>query len=513
MNKILLTTLVAVLSTVFTNSALSQVPGIEWQKSYGGGTTEDGFTIIQTFDGGYMIVGRSNSFDGDVTGNHGNFDVWLVKTSSSGAIEWQKSIGGSGLDHAFSVVQTPDSGYTVGGSTSSNDGDVTGNHGLNDCWVVKLSPSGVIQWQKCYGGSGNDIGISLQHTTDGGYVVGGYSSSLNGDVTGNHGANDYWVVKIDATGTLQWQKSYGGTANDYSNKIQQTADGGYVVTGVSNSSDGDVTNHHGSADIWVVKISTLGVIQWQKSLGGTLTEGGPDVIQTTTGDYVVAGYTSSSDGDVTSIHGASDNWVVRLSSLGTIVWQKTMGGTGTERAFSLLQSADGGFMVAGYSDSHDGDVTENKGNLDYWLVKLTTSGTIEWQKSLGGTDGDAANCIKQTADGGYILVGHSLSGDGDATLNHGDYDYWVVKLKSLVAVPQLSHTSEITISPNPTTNTLTISGAENATIQVYNTFGQLVKEAQNASEISLAEFPAAMYFIRVFNDQGEMIHSEKIVKQ
>jgi Secretion system C-terminal sorting domain len=505
--------LLVVLCVVFTNTSFAQVPGIEWQKSLGGGTVDDAYSICQTFDGGYIVAGYSQSFDGDVTGNHGGFDFWIVKLSSSGAIQWQKSLGGSGLDQAFSVVQTTDSGYIVAGTTASNNGDVTGNHGSYDYWVVKLSSSGSIQWQKCYGGTSNDEANSIQQTTDGGYIIAGYSNSTDGDVTGNHGGVDYWIIKISATGVIEWQKSLGGAGSDFGNKVLQTADGGYVVAGASNSNDGDVTGNHGSFDFWVVKLSTLGVIQWQKSLGGTMADGAADIIQTWDGGYVVAGETSSGDGDVTGSHGGQDYWVVRLSSLGAVLWEKSLGGTGDERPTSVIQSADGGFMVAGYSNSNDGDVTGNKGFADYWLVKLYASGNITWQESLGGSGSDLANCVKQTNDGGYIVAGYSQSSDGDATSNHGNDDYWIVKLKNPAGVTQLTGIQHVSIVPNPTAGLVCIQGASNVNIKAYNTLGQLVKEATNTDHISLVECPAGMYFIRVLNEQGDLLLADKIVKQ
>jgi len=178
-------------------------------------------------------------------------------------IQWQNSLGGTGDDYAFSIQQTNNSGYIVSGCSISNDGDVTGSHGNNDYWVVKLDLSGNIQWQKSLGGTGDDNAFSIQQTNDGSYIVAGNSSSNDGDVTGNHGYPDYWVVKLDSSGNLQWQKSLGGSLYDLATSIQQTNDGGYIVSGFSQSNDGDVTGHHGNScpDAWVVKLSktTLGI--------------------------------------------------------------------------------------------------------------------------------------------------------------------------------------------------------------------------------------------------------------
>jgi hypothetical protein len=294
---------------------------------------------------------------------------------------------------------------------------------------VKLDASGNIQWQKCLGGTGDDRANSIQQTTDGGYVVAGRTYSNDGNVTGNHGSDDYWVVKLDASGNIQWQKCLGGTSWEYASSIQQTTDGGYVAAGYTRSNDGDVSGNHGDWDYWVVKLDSSGNIQWQKCLGGTSWDEAYSIQQTTDGGYVVTGYTTSNDGDVSGNHGGEDYWVVKLDSSGNIQWQKCLGGTGDDRANSIQQTTDGGYVVAGYTYSNDGDVSGNHGGRDFWVVKLDASGNIQWQKCLGGTNWDEAYSIHQTTDGGYVVAGRTWSNDGDVSGYHGgNYDYWVVKL-------------------------------------------------------------------------------------
>jgi hypothetical protein len=233
---------------------------MEWQKSLGGSDWDFATSIQQTTDGGFVVAGESFSIDGDVSGNHGFSDYWIVKLDSTGTIEWQKSLGGTDDDVANSIQQTTDGGFLVGGRSYSNDGDVSGNHGYYDYWIVKLDLTGTLEWQKSLGGADLDIATSIQQTTDGGFVVAGYSESNDGDVSGHHGSSsdaDYWIVKLDAAGTIEWQKSLGGTYEDVANSIQQTTDGGYVVAGSSESNDGDVSGHHGSTsypDYWIVKL-------------------------------------------------------------------------------------------------------------------------------------------------------------------------------------------------------------------------------------------------------------------
>ncbi len=358
-----------------------------------------------------------------------------MKLNNNGTIQWQKSLGGTDTEAARAIQQTDDGGYIVSGYSNSNDNDVSGNHGGMDFWIVKLDNTGTIQWQKSLGGSGNDLSYSIQQTNDGGYISAGLSTSNDGDVSGNHGGNDYWIVKIDNGGVIQWQKSLGGTATDNANSIQQTSDNGYIIAGVTSSNDGDVTINNGGADYWVVKLDNNGIIQWQKSLGGTGGENAFEVQQTNDNEYIIAGYSGSNDGDVTGHHGTSsilDYWVVKLDNTGTIQWEQSYGGTDQDYGSGIQQTSDNGYVVTGYSQSTDGDITGNHNSRDYWLLKLNNLGGIQWQKSIGGTSGDDAFNTKQTSDGGYIVAGSSFSNDGDVTGHHGatnTYDYWVVKLE------------------------------------------------------------------------------------
>ena len=230
------------------------------------------------------MSGYSYSSDGDVTGNHGGQDYWVVKLTSTGAIEWEKSLGGTGDDWSTGIQQTSDSGFVVGGKTTSHDGDVTENHGAWDFWIVKLTSTGAIQWQKSTGGSDWDRAEAVQQTRDGGYIMPGYSLSNDDDVTGHHGSagsSDCWVVKLTREGNLQWEKSLGGSNNDYENSAQQTSDGGYILAGVTSSTDGDVTLNHGYYDFWIVKLApeASGVASDSKSF---LLEAYPNPFQSST---------------------------------------------------------------------------------------------------------------------------------------------------------------------------------------------------------------------------------------
>ena len=421
----------------------AQVPGIQWKKCLGGTGDDRANYIKQTSDGGFMIAGQTNSNSGDVSGNHGGYDSWIVKLSNSGDIEWKKCLGGNGTDVSTSIQLTNDGGFIVAGYTSSNDSNVSGNHGGYDYWIVKLSNSGDIEWQKCLGGENDDRANSIQQTNDGGYIVAGRSASIYGDVSGNHCGYDYWIVKLNSLGDIQWQKCLGGNGTDESTFIQQTNDGGYIVAGYTFSNNGNVSGNHGGYDYWIVKLSNSGNIEWKKCLGGTNYDYATCIQQTNDGGFIVAGYTLSNDGDVSGNHDSNgtyyEGWIVKLSNSGDIEWQKCLGGTNDDYATYIQQTNDGGFIVAGYTRSNNGDVSGNHGlyggyRHDYWIVKLSNSGNIEWQKCLGGTNDDYATCIQQTNDGGFIVGGYACSNNGDVSGNHGTNDAWIIKFAPMLIV-------------------------------------------------------------------------------
>ena len=481
----------------------AQTPDIEWQKSLGGSYGDFATSIQQTTDGGYIVAGYSYSNDGDVTdhrGLEGWADFWVVKLDNTGDIEWEKSLGGSDHDFGNSIQQTTDGGYIVAGSSSSNDGDVTGYHGRSDYWIVKLDSTGNIEWQKSLGGSDDDEAYSIQQTTDGGYIVAGGSWSNDGDVTGNHGNVDFWIVKLDITGNIQWQKSLGSSTHDGASSIQQTTDGGYIVAGSSTSNNGDVSGNHGSDDFWIVKLDNTGNIEWQKSLGGSSLDKVSSIQQTTDGGYIVAGGSSSNDGDVTGNHGDRDYWIVKLNSTGDIDWQKSLGGSGIDWATTIQQTTDGGYIVAGFSESNNGDVTGNHGNGDYWIVKLDSTGNIQWQKALGGSGQDAAYSIQQTTDGGYVVAGYSESFDGDVSGNHGISDFWIVKLvPDNLSTDETNIKNNFSVYPNPVKDILTIEGiAPNTRLIITDVNGKTILSTtvkSNKESIDVSGLPAGVYFI------------------
>jgi hypothetical protein len=399
--------------------------GTHWKTLFGGSGDDYGQSVCLTRDGGYVVGGVTISFDGDGTGNHGYSDGLVLKVDANGVAQWAGVLGGTHLDGLNSVKQTADGGYVCAGYTRSNDGEVSGNHGGYDAWLVKLGTNGAIQWQKCFGGTADDGFSSVEQTGDGGYVAAGWTESQNGDVSGNHGFRDAWVVKTDASGNSQWRKCFGGSDYDEARQVQETADGGYVFAGYTYSQNGDVSGYHGGEDGWIVKLNTNGVIEWERVMGGTNVDEFWSVQQTQDGGYVAAGVTYSGDGDITLTNTNYDGygWVVKLDGSGNTQWQKFIGGGPDAQFRSVCQTSDGGYLATGLESSIDVF-------YDLHVCKLGATGELQWRRRLGGSGTDYGHAVRQASDGGYIVVGEttSLDGDIDPAHAHGDFDIWVIKL-------------------------------------------------------------------------------------
>lgn len=496
---------------IYSALAAQSAPSIEWQKALGGTHGESANAVQQTSDGGYIVAGNSMSNDGDVTGNHGGGDYWIVKLNPAGGIQWQKTLGGSNVDDAQSIRQTTDGGYIIAGSSNSGDGDISGNHGNYDYWIVKLDSNGNLQWQKSLGGSSMDMAQSIQQTSEGGYIVAGSSSSNDGDVSGNHGGGDYWIVKLDINGNIQWQKSLGGSSSEQVNSVQQTFDGGYIIAGTTVSTDGDITVSYGNNDFWVVKLDSGGNMQWQKTLGNIGDNIGYYAQQTFDGGYIAVG-TSFNSSNLES--GLPDYWVIKLSNNGTIEWDKYFGGSFHDNAITIRQTPEWDYIVAGWTASNNGQVTNHHGNLDYWIIKLDSSGNLKWEKTLGGPDFDYLTALELTADNGYIVSGSTGSTSGDVTGHHGMIDAWIVKLSpEQLGIPENQQRHKPNLYPNPAKEFFYLDHLpRESTISITDMSGRKLfsqKYNEEKIKISTSAFMEGLYMVQVKNRE-EIILTKKI---
>jgi uncharacterized delta-60 repeat protein len=369
----------------------------QWARTYGGNSYDYAHSFQQTSDGGYIIAGNTSSFN---TGY--DDDIWILKLSSDGEIEWQKTYGGDKSDSVSFIQQTSDGGYIIAGNTSSFN---TGYD--DDIWILKLSSDGDIEWQKTYGGDKSDSISFIQQTSDGGYIVAGSTDSFGA------GESDIWFLKLSSDGDIEWQKTYGGDKSDSISFIQQTGDGGYIAAGSTGSSGA------GEIDIWFLKLSSDGAIEWQKTYGGDKSDSVSFIQQTGDRGYIVAGSTGSFGAE------GSDFWILKLSSDGAIEWQKTYVGDKSYSASFIQQTGDGGYIVAGsaYSGGEWGGNSEGY----IWILKLSSTGAIEWQKTYGGSGREEAHSLQQTIDGGYIVAGSTESSEDDWC---DDYNSLILKLSS-----------------------------------------------------------------------------------
>lgn len=478
--------ILTIISCLLLNNTFAQT--IEWQKSLGGTLEDRARSITKTFDGGYIIAGTSSSSNGDVSENFGSSDIWIIKLSNTGDIEWEKTYGGSNTEQATSIRQTSDTGYIVSGYTNSSDGDISASNVQADFWVLKLSNTGNIEWEKTYGGTALDLAEFIEQTNDGGYIVTGQTG---GDVDGFNGVIDFWVLKLSNVGDIEWERVLGGSGVDLPKDIRQTNDSGYIVAGASNT----VNGFH---DFWVLKLASDGSTQWEKRYGGTAVDFPQHIELTSDGGYIIVGSSNSNDGDVSGNNGNTDIWVLKITSSGIIEWEKSIGGSNVDQANSVKQTLDGGYILAGSSASNDGNASSNMGSFDYWLVKLSQIGDIEWEKSFGGSNLDSTSSIEQISNSEYIVVGNSTSSDGDVNLNQGNYDVWVLKISTVLDLADIANHKDIYLYPNPTNGIITIeSNIKIESVRIFDSLGKLVISKGNNEIIDISGLNSGIYFIKI----------------
>ncbi|MBC8173527.1 MAG: T9SS type A sorting domain-containing protein, partial [Chitinophagales bacterium] len=425
-------------------------------------------SIDLTHDGGYILGGYSSSnISGDktenriaVSGLHN--DYWVVKLDSVGNIIWENTIGSGKNDELNSIQTTQDGGFILGGISNSN-----ANHDKTDAliakedyWAVKLDSLGNVEWDNALGGIDEDYLLTAFQLSDGGFILGGYSNSDNfmtsDKAEDNLGSFDFWIVKLNSEGVIEWENTIGGEHLDYFESLIPVADG-FILGGHSRSaiSSDKTQNPIGGFeyDYWIVKIDLEGNVIWDKTIGGTGEESFNSITATSDGGYMIGGTSVSPiSGDKTENNiGAEDFWIVKLDSLGDVEWDKTIGGTGYDILESIFQVEES-FILAGYSDSDaSGNKSENSfGDDDFWVVRINALGEVEWDKTIGGTDDDRLLDAIKINDSEYILAGYSLSDASGLKTegNNGSWDYWVVKLSP----DPLSCSITSTISPSGPTS-------------------------------------------------------------
>ncbi len=410
---------------------------VNFVNTYGGSNNDSAQSVVSTTDGGYAILGFTQSTDGDILDTQDDsFDFWVLKFNAENMVEWNKTYGGTNDDRGREIIQTQDGGYAILGYTFSTNGDISSNAGLQDYWLAKLDTQGNIIWQKSCGYAGSDSGIALIQTNDQGYLIVGVldvtASNGQGNTSRNtnrHAGGDYWALKLDTVGNIQWSRYFGGNFTDTPQDVIQTEDNGFIIVGSSDSEDTDISNHIGSYDFWVIKISNIGDLVWETSFGGSQIDEARAISQSGDGNYIIAGDTRSNDIDVLDNNGGADLWLIKISPNGELLWEKTIGGSNFDVARAIFKTQDNRFLLSGSSRSSNIDVSENKGQNDAWVIKVDNNGTLLWETTIGGSHIDFAYDITQLNDLSIIVVGDTNSTDGDIIENKGFTDMLLVKIE------------------------------------------------------------------------------------
>lgn len=520
---------------IATTAIRAQDPTILSQYSFGGSSHDACISTVNTLDGGYIMAGSSMSpISGVKTENNiGEQDFWIIKVDSDFTIEWQNTIGGTDTDVARNIIATNDGGYIVAGSSLSDSSSdkAEDNIGIGpDYWVMKLDATGAIIWENTIGGDGIDSLDELIPANDGGYILAGYSySDISGDKTENSiGAgweSDFWLVKINDDGEVLWDKTIGGDASDSLFDINSTANG-YILGGWSRSNiSGDKTEDNiGELDYWVVKTDNFGNVIWDNTIGGTDRDRLSTITPTNDGGYMIVGSSESNiSADKTENNiGDNDYWVVKLNEFGAIEWDNTIGGSGYDIGGMFIEVNANKYIVTGYSESNiSGDKLEDSyGPGDIWLLSLNAQGEIMDQNTIGGSGSDSSTAIQIEPSDTILLTGNSssdISGD-KTTINYGNLDFWIIRLSDVIGwslgTTEYDFLSP-SIYPNPILQEAYITHQEIINeISVFDNSGKIIEQLlpnEKSLKLDTSKWSSGFYLIKV--KIGDKTYSKKIIKK
>lgn len=507
---------------IYSVFLFSQSPAIQWSKKFGGGMDDNCFDILKTSENNFIVIGSTRSASGDVIGFRGAQDVWMIKIDNLGNLIWSRCLGGIASEYGASIQQTSDGGFIFIGSTSSNTIDVSGLHvfggapfGYDDIWAVKTDSTGQIEWQKCIGSDDDDLGFQIIPTSDSSYFILGQPHYFGGDITTFYGLTDVWVAKINSVGIVQWDRSFGGYWNETPNGMTILSDHSILIAAGVTSNDGNVTCSNPNNGVWIIKLDSTGNEIWQKCYGGSSYDEGFDIVESNNGGFYIAASTGSSDGDVTGLIGLRNYWILKCDSSGTILWQKCFGGTSIDQIRSMTKCFDGGIIACGSTESL---IAGNHGMKDAYIIKIDSLGNLEWEKCFGGSGDDEANSVIQLQDSSYVVAGSSNSTDGDIINYRGAQDFWVFKLSAAsTAINEIKSTYSSLkgfVSEQKLTINFNSTTNELLLISVFDILGKKLFSEKINAHIGLNEFSFNVNFskqIGVIQIQGRSsILSSKI---
>jgi len=537
MKKILF--LVLILSTqIYT---VAQNFEINWQQCFGGSEIDISRDIINKYND-YLIVGFTGSNDGDVSYNHGDNDVWLIKTDNTGTLIWEKSYGGSKDDGGYRIFRSDSNSYYILGASCSSDGDISNDPypDDDDYWILKIDSTGNILWEKILGGNMHDQMWTGTTTNDGGVLAYGWTGSEDGDVSVYYGAYDAWMVKLNSDGEKEWDFSIGTSGMDVGQAIIQTSDGGYLAGSSSMLEEGGnltCVPHSYKPEAILVKLDSLRNIEWNRCYGGSEDDGITGLLEIEDA-YVFIGHTLSNDGDVSGHHGITgetgDIWVVKIDFYGNIIWQKCLGGSRFEDGSKILRTEDSGYLIIGITQSNDGDVVGNhtlsEHDHDIWVVKLSGEGDLLWQQCIGGIGNEKLDFgVYKKNDNNYVIAGQTDYGpsfDVECTPHAGvmNYpDFWVFEIQDTTTniINKITKEKVINVYPNPAKDYVSFeippsihpNGVKNI-ILINNVLGQVIAKLPIKNEKTLWDtrnIKPGIYFYTLnvlgFNKSGKIVIS------
>lgn len=517
------------------SSSIAIAQDILWEKSYGGLDTEYLFDAYPTMDNGFILAGSSLSdASGNKSENniHG-LDYWICKMDENASMEWERSFGGDGMDMLISLAYTAEGGFVLAGNSTSLKSNFKKetNRGQEDIWVIKLRPDGEEEWQKTIGGSGKDVVSKIIQTPDRGFIIGGSSSSL-GVIEGNakvekrspnYGHLDYWLIKLNSNGIIEWERTYGGKYKDQLESLSLTNDNGYIVGGYSNSPTSEIKSENPigiGGDYWILKLDEKGNIEWQKTIGGDGDDHLHQIIQTKDNGYVVGGSSSSQyEGYKTQANrNGIDFWVIKLDEFGDIIWQETYDFGEVDVLTSLVESVDGSLLIGGHiqNKNYFQISSKDKGVNDFVLIKVDEDGEKLWKTFVGSTGQEILRKVIITRDGDYVLAGTSRGEKTrDKNTKQGRSDFWLVKLGEEDKEEEEDWPG-LEAFPNPTkgfTNIVVNHEFKEATATVYDIRGRKLQHFEITSRtvpINLEGYMEGIYIVNIATDIKTQ--SVKIIK-
>ncbi|MEO0899889.1 MAG: OmpA family protein [Bacteroidota bacterium] len=404
-----------------------------WQKYLGGEGYDQGKRLLRLEDGTLIIGGDGFSKQHLGNENHGESDVFVLKYSTQGAIFWKKTLGGSKEDALGDLIQTSDGGFLVVGKSASQDGDIPSNRGGFDVWVTKLSASGNIEWVRILGGINDDQGYTAIECTNGNFLIAGECGSPNTAYARyHHGGLDGWMAMLDKSGNSLWEKQYGGEGNEQIRRVHQINEKEFMVIAATDSKDGDVPKALGQKDLWVFRVDEQGEIISSRIYGGQANDMIHTSLKDKNGDFLLAGTTFSADGDVAEQRGLGDCWLVKIDAKGQLLWNQTYGGRRPEGFLDIQATQDGQYVLCGLTKSRtrEGDIEYNSGYYDGWIVKCDSTGKRLWSRTVGYQGKDVLNSILEAPEGGYLLLGYATQArEGFVLPDHkGIADFWLLNV-------------------------------------------------------------------------------------